>query len=95
MNTIIANGRENINFDKIKLNEHFIYSDCGIELFAIKVSENYAVFINADGKFTCAKAYKNCLTLGPMAVREFSTFDEAVKNCNDDIVGLAEKSFAN
>ena len=85
MKTLNENGLENINFDKIALNEHFIYVDGAFEFFAIKVSDDYAVFINADGKFICAKAFKNCLSIGAGVV-----FSEAVEACGADIVERSE-----
>jgi hypothetical protein len=87
MKTLKKDGTKNIDFDNIAINEHFIYNDEPFEFFAIKVNENYAVFINADGKFICAKAYKNCLSLGAGGVFEFSTFAEAVEACKNDVVG--------
>lgn len=93
MKTIKVNGLENINFDKIAPNEHFIYVDGAFEFFAIKVSEDYAVLINADGNFICAKAFKNCLSIGAGVTSEFPTFDEAVEACGADIVERSEISF--
>lgn len=87
MKTLEKNGTKNIDFDGIAINEHFIYVDKPFEFFAIKVNKNYAVFINADGKFICAKAFKNCLSIGAGGVFEFSTFAEAVEACNNDVVG--------
>ena len=93
MKTLKENGFENINFDKIALNEHFIYVSGSFEFFAIKVSEDYAVFINADGNFICAKAFKNCLSIGAGIVSEFPTFAEAVEACGKDIVERSEFAF--
>jgi|GEM_PF-1045920 len=93
MKTLKKNGLENINFDKIAINEHFIYMGESFEFFAIKVSEDYAVFINADGKFICAKAFKNCLSIGAGVVSEFPTFDKAVEACGADIVERSEIAF--
>ncbi len=93
MKTLKENGLENINFDKIAINEHFIYMGESFEFFAIKVSEDYAVFINADGKFICGKAFKNCLSIGAGIVSEFSTFAEAVEACGTDIVERSEVAF--
>ena len=93
MKTLKENGFENINFDKIALNEHFIYVGGSFEFFAIKVSEDYAVFINTDGNFICAKAFKNCLSIGAGIVSEFPTFAEAVEACGTDIVERSEVAF--
>ena len=56
-------------------------------------SEDYAVFINADGNFICAKAFKNCLSIGAGIVSEFPTFAEAVEACETDIVERSEVAF--
>lgn len=56
----------------------FLYSQ--YEIFAIKIDNNCAIFLNQDGKFVVAKAYKNCLTLGSKVVREFNTFAEAIED---------------
>lgn len=93
MKTIKKDGTKNIDFGSIAINEHFIYNDEPFEFFAIKVNENYAVLINADGKFICAKAYKNCLSLGSIGVFEFSTFDKAVEACENDPVGRGDIAF--
>lgn len=93
MKTLKKDGTKNIDFDSIAINEHFIYADEPFEFFAIKVNENYAVFINADGLFVCAKAYKNCLSLGAIGVFEFSTFAEAVEACEKDPVGREDIAF--
>lgn len=93
MKTLKENGLENINFDKIAINKHFIYIGESFEFFAIKVSDDYAVFINADGKFICAKAFKNCLSIGAGVVSEFPTFAEAVEACGADIVERSEIAF--
>lgn len=93
MKTLKKDGTKNIDFDSIAINEHFIYNDEPFEFFAIKVNENYAVFINADGKFICAKAYKNCLSIGASGIFEFSTFAEAVEACKNDVVGRGDIAF--
>lgn len=93
MKIIKENGLKNINFDKVAINEHFIYAGGSFEFFAIKVSEDYAVFINADGNFICAKAFKNCLSIGAGIVSEFPTFAEAVEACGTDIVERSEVAF--
>lgn len=80
-------------FKELKENEHFIYKVCDCECFAIKVSDEYAVFVNADNKFICAKAYKNCLSIGAGIVHEYSTYAEAVEGCKKNIVELADRSF--
>lgn len=93
MKTLKKDGTKNINFDSIAINEHFIYNDEPFEFFAIKVNKDYAVFINADGLFVCAKAYKNCLSLGSISVFEFPTFAEAVEACKNDVVGREDIAF--
>lgn len=93
MKTLKKDGTKNINFDSIAINEHFIYNDEPFEFFAIKVNKDCAVFINADGKFICAKAYKNCLSLGSIGCFEFPTFDKAVKACENDPVGRGDIAF--
>lgn len=93
MKIIKEDGLKNINFNKVAINEHFIYAGGSFEFFAIKVSEDYAVFINADGNFICAKAFKNCLSIGAGIVSEFPTFAEAVEACGTDIVERSEVAF--
>ena len=81
MKILKRNGLENFNFGKLAINEHFIYVDGSFEFFAIKTNENYAVLINADGEFACARAYKNCLSLSTTGARVFPTFEKAVEFC--------------
>ena len=42
MKILKKNGLQNIGFDKLTINEHFIYADGAFEFFAIKVSKDYA-----------------------------------------------------
>ena len=93
MKILKKNGWQNIGFDRLTINEHFIYVDGSFEFFAIKVSEDYAVFINGAGEFICAKAFKNCLSIGAGIVSEFPTFAEAVEACETDIVERSEVAF--
>lgn len=58
MKTLKENVLENINFDKIARNEHFIYVDGAFEFFAIKVSEDYAVFIMRTENLSAPKRLK-------------------------------------
>lgn len=93
MKILKKNGLQNIGFDRLTINEHFIYVDGSFEFFAIKVSEDYAVFINGAGEFICAKAFKNFLSIGAGIVSEFPTFAEAVEACGTDIVERSEVAF--
>lgn len=84
MNKIIINATvESMEqFFNLPERTQFLYSflDSEYEIFAIKIDNNCAIFLNQEGKFVVAKAYKNCLTLGSTAVREFNTLAEAIEN---------------
>jgi hypothetical protein len=65
----------NINeFIRLEKGEHFTYDG----FLAIKINDGYAAFINADNKFIIAKAYKNCLSIGSGAIREFNSYAELI-----------------
>lgn len=75
MKTIKTNGLKELKgFEELKPNDKFIYQECRIEFQAIKINDQYAAFINYDGKFILAQKYKNCLSIGSGSVMEFSTF---------------------
>ena len=94
MKTIKENGLNKLSgYDELKKGEQFIYVVGSIEFFAIKVSDEYAVFINNDGRFICAKAFKNCLSIGSGYLVEYQTFKEAVTACNNDIVEAEESAY--
>lgn len=61
-------------FDALKDGERFIYADLPFEFFAIKINNDYAALITADGKFFLGQKYKNCLSTG---AREYDSFAEA------------------
>lgn len=64
-------------FDALKDGEQFIYADLPFEFFAIKINNDYAALINADGKFFLGQKYKNCLSTGAGLAREYDSFAEA------------------
>ena len=64
--------------DEVKDNEQFIYKTLtAVEYFAIKINELYVAFINNNGKFTKAKAYKNCFATG---ATEYDTLKKLQNN---------------
>ena len=56
--------------------EQFIFDD-GYEWFAIKIDDEYCVWLNGVNKFVVVKVYRNCMTLGAGAVYEFDSFNVA------------------
>ncbi len=63
------------NYTALKDGEHFIYDG----FFAIKINNDYATFVNNENKFIIAKAYKNCLSIGSGAIREFNSYAELIE----------------
>ncbi|GEM_PF-5538327 len=64
-------------FDALKDGEQFIYADLPFEFFAIKINNDYAALINADGEFFLGKKYANCLLTGGGLARDYDSFAEA------------------
>lgn len=64
-------------FDALKDGEQFIYADLPFEFFSIKINNDYAAQINADGKFFLNRKYKNCLLIEGAFVKEYDSFAEA------------------
>ena len=79
MKTIIEDRKGSLTgYAELDKEEQFIYITSPYEFFAIKVNDEYAVFINARNKFIVAKAYKNILSIGTSSI-ELASYDEAVE----------------
>lgn len=79
MKTIIEKGKEAlVGYEELKQYDQFIYKSVSGEFFAIKITDNYAAFINDRGKFILAKKYENCLSIGSGIVFEHRSLEEAI-----------------
>lgn len=77
MRKIVENGLENLEgYEELRDGEKFIYKNM-YEWVAIKVNNDYSVFLNGINKFIVAQKYNNCLSIGSGDVKEFGTYAEA------------------
>lgn len=78
MKTIVSQGLQPMTgFNEFAVHDQFIYQYSSGEFFAMKISDEYAAFVNGEGKWILAQRYANCLSIGSGVVHEYASFDEA------------------
>lgn len=55
------------------------------DFYGFDYNEKYVILVNYDGEFVIGHKYANCISIGSVAPRTFSTFSEAAEYCDKSI----------